>query len=36
MKNNHPLLQIDDLLNELYGARYFNEIDLSWDTIKFG
>jgi len=36
MKNNYPLPQIDDLLNEFNGARYVDEIDLSWDTIKFG
>jgi hypothetical protein len=34
MKNNYPLLHIDDLLNGFNGARYFNEIDLSWDNRK--
>jgi hypothetical protein len=28
MKNNYLLPQIDDLLNQLNGARYFNENDL--------
>ncbi len=36
MKNNYPSPHIDDLLNEFNGARYFNEIDFSWVTIKFG
>ncbi|GJT06922.1 putative reverse transcriptase domain-containing protein [Tanacetum coccineum] len=28
MKNRYPLLRIDDLFNQLQGARYFSKIDL--------
>jgi hypothetical protein len=28
MKNNYPLPQINDLLDQFYGPRYFNQIDL--------
>jgi hypothetical protein len=28
IKNNYPLLHIDDMLDQLNGAKYFNRIDL--------
>jgi hypothetical protein len=28
IKNNYPLLHIDDMLDQFNGAKYFNRIDL--------